>query len=116
MKKKRSIPLEQLRGQKQHLINRLQQEYTQLKAQWGGNAEYDEWFAGPINNAKLNSVAAYYDLVPGFERLLEQNGGNLEKFYAAADRLAREPKAERHRWLGTLGGQAAGSAVPGGGP
>jgi predicted aminopeptidase len=114
-KKKRTIPPEQLRGQKQQLLNRLQQEYTQLKAQWGGNTEYDEWFAGPVNNAQLNSVAAYYDLVPGFERLLQQNGGDLEKFYEAADRLAREPKTERDRWLRALAGATTGSASPGDG-
>ena len=111
-KKKRTIPPEQLRGQKQYLINRLQQEYTQLKAQWGGNTEYDEWFAEPVNNAQLNSVAAYYDLVPGFERLLQHNGGDLEKFYEAADRLARDPKTERDRWLRTLASAATGSALP----
>ena len=112
-KKKHNLPPEQLRGQKQYLINRLQQEYTQLKAQWGGNTAYDDWFAGPVNNAQINSVAAYYDLVPGFERLLQQNGGDLEKFYEAADRLARDPKTERDRWLRTLGSSAAGSAFPG---
>ena len=98
-KEKRAVPPEQLRRQKQQLLDRLQQEYTQLKAQWGGDTEYDEWFARPVNNAQLNSVAAYYDLVPGFERLLEQNGGDLAKFYEAADRLTHEPKAERHRQL-----------------
>jgi len=112
VKKEHSPPPEQLRRQKQDLINRLQQEYAQLKAQWGGNAEYDQWFAGPVNNAQLNSVAAYYDLVPGFERLLGQNGGDLAKFYEAAERLARQPKVERHRWLRSLGNTAAGAAFP----
>ena len=100
--KKRAVAPEQLRQQKQQILDHLQAEYTQLKAQWGGDTEYDDWFAGPVNNAKLNSVAAYYDLVPGFERLLESNGGDLEKFYQAAERLAGEPKAERQRWLRTL--------------
>ena len=54
-------------------------------------------------------MAAYYDLVPGFERLLELNGGDLEKFYQAADRLTHEPKAERHRRLLSLSSAAAGS-------
>ena len=101
-----------LRAQKEYLLSRLQQEYTQLKAQWGGNTAYDDWFAAPVNNAQLNSVAAYYDLVPGFERLLQQNGGDLEKFYEAADRLARDPKTERDRWLRTLASAATGSALP----
>jgi predicted aminopeptidase len=115
VKKKRAVPPEQLREQKQQLLNRLQQEYTQLKAQWGGNTTYDDWFAAPVNNAQLNSVAAYYDLVPAFERLLKQNGGDLEKFYEAADRLAREPKTERDRWLRTLASATTGSASPGDG-
>lgn len=108
-KSKRAVPPEQLRRQKQELLDRLQREYTQLKAQWGGAKDYDPWFARPINNAQLNSVAAYYDFVPGFERLLEQNGGDLGKFYEAADRLTHEPKAERHRRLRSLGSAAAGS-------
>ncbi len=106
---KRGVPREQLRKQKQAMLDRLQQEYAQLKAQWGGDTEYDEWFARAVNNAQLNSVAAYYDLVPGFQRLLEQNGGDLAKFYQAADRLTHEPKVERHRRLRSLGGAVAGS-------
>jgi predicted aminopeptidase len=107
-KKPRAMPPEQLRREKQDLMGRLQQEYTQLKSQWGGDTEYDEWFAHPVNNAQLNSVAAYYDLVPGFERLLQQNGGDLGKFYEAADKLAREPKTERDRWLRMFGSTAGG--------
>jgi predicted aminopeptidase len=101
-REKRALPPQQLRQQKQDLLARLQREYAQLKAQWGGDTGYDEWFAHPVNNAQLNSVAAYYDLVPGFERLLELNGGDLEKFYQAVEQLAGEPKAERQRWLRAL--------------
>ena len=78
-----------------------------------GAADYDAWFSKPLNNAQLNSVAAYYNLVPGFERLLETNGGDLGKFYAAADKLAHEPKAERHQRLRALGGAAVGAAPAG---
>jgi predicted aminopeptidase len=98
-KKQRAVPSEQLRRQKQESLDRLRQEYVQLKAEWDGSKDYDDWFALPLNNAQLNSVAAYYDLVPGFERLLEQSGGDLAKFYEAADKLAHEPKAERYRRL-----------------
>jgi predicted aminopeptidase len=111
--KRRTKPPELLRRDKQALIGRLRQEYAQLKAQWGGDTEYDAWFAGPVNNAQLNSVAAYYDLVPGFERLLALNGGDLEKFYQAANRLARQPKTERHQTLRTLASAAGGPASPG---
>jgi predicted aminopeptidase len=106
-KEKRSCAPQQLRQQKQQILDRLQDEYAELKAQWGGNTEYDEWFARSVNNAKLNSVAAYYDLVPGFERLLALNRGDLEQFYQAADLLTRKPKAERHQTLRTLAGELA---------
>jgi len=95
-----------LREQKKQILDQLQQKYVQLKQRWGGESDYDPWFARQVNNAKLNSVAAYYDLVPGFEHLLALNGGDLEKFYQAAERLAQKPKKERHRWLMTLGKQA----------
>ena len=104
---------EQLRQGKQQILDRMRQQYAELKAHWGGDTEYDTWFARPVNNAQLNSVAAYYDLVPGFERLLALNGGDLEKFYEAASRLAQEPKAERQQRLRTLSSTAAGSAFPG---
>ena len=99
VKQPRPLPVEELRRQKQQVLDRLRDEYAQLKAQWGGNSDYDAWFARPLNNAQLNSVATYYDLAPSFERLLALNEGDLEKFYAAVARLAREPKAERHRRL-----------------
>jgi predicted aminopeptidase len=102
-KKKREVAPAELRREKQEILARLQKEYVDLKAQWGGISEYDGWFAQQVNNAKLNSVAAYYDLVPGFEHLLELNGGDLEKFYQEAERLSRKPKKERLQWLRTLG-------------
>ncbi len=101
---KRSLPPEQLRHQKQILLDGLQREYAKLKSEWGGDSGYDAWFAQPVNNAQLNSVAAYYDLVPAFERLLQANGGDLEKFYQAVEPLAHQPKKQRHQQLRALGG------------
>src|SRR6266850_2116145 len=93
----------ELRQRKKQIFAELQRDYLRLKQSWGGKAEYDEWFAAAINNAQLNSVAAYYDLVPGFERLLAINGGDLEKFYIESERLSKMPKKERQQWLRTLG-------------
>jgi predicted aminopeptidase len=109
----RALRDDQLRLQKQLLIERLQREYKELKTEWGGRTDYDAWFAEQINNAQLNSVAAYYDLVPSFERLLAQNKGDLEKFYEAAHRLAHEPKQERDRQLRSLSSAAIDPASPG---
>jgi predicted aminopeptidase len=95
-------PAARLREQKQQLLAELKQEYGGLKSGWGGDTEYDSWFTHQVNNAHLNSVAAYYDLVPGFEQLLANNGGDLELFYTAAKRLAKEPKKRRYEMLREL--------------
>jgi predicted aminopeptidase len=100
--KKQSIPPEQLREQKRRIMAGLKKEYAVLKAQWGGNTEFDDWFAHETNNAHLNSIAAYYDFVPGFEQILAANGGDLEKFYNAVERLSKKPKKERHEELRAL--------------
>lgn len=59
--KKNGVAPAELRREKQRLLERLQQEYAELRADWGGNREYEAWFARHLNNAKLNSVAAYYE-------------------------------------------------------
>ncbi|PWU17806.1 MAG: aminopeptidase [Verrucomicrobia bacterium] len=108
--KKPPAPSAELRAQKQHILADMQQQFAELKKSWNGAADYDKWFARQVNNAQLNSVAAYYDLLPGFERLLKDNGDDLEKFYAAAQRLAKEPKKERQQVLRAL----AQTEAPGG--
>jgi predicted aminopeptidase len=103
--KKKNISPEILRKEKSRMIAELRDAYARLRQEWGGRSDYDTWFAKEINNAKLNSVAAYYDLVPGFQHVLSLNGGDLEKFYGAAERLSKMPRKERQQWLQALGRQ-----------
>ena len=104
-----ALPPAELRQKKQRILEGLERSYAELKArEWPGDTQYDGWFARGLNNAKLNSVAQYYDLLPAFKRLLEQNGGDLEAFYAAAKELARKPKKERDEKLKALGGEEVG--------
>lgn len=100
--RKPSLPEETLRQQKSGIFDDLKRQYALVKAQWGEDSQYDGWFAHPLNNAQLNSVAAYYDFVPAFEQLLAANGGDLEKFYVEVERLSKRPKAERHAALRAL--------------
>jgi len=97
--KTRPAQSEQLRRQKQEVFDDLRRQYAELKIEWGGYSGYDNWFAHDLNNAKLNTVANYYDYVPGFQRLLESKGGDLEKFYAAVERLSKQPIDRRHQQL-----------------
>ena len=99
--KKDSMSLEDMRKAKAALIVRLRQEYVALKKSGRSDSSYDRWFASkPINNARLCAVASYHDLVPGFHRLLKEQGGDLEKFYEAAEKLKPLSKEERRRRLG----------------
>ena len=68
---------------------------------WQGYAGYDGWFAR-VNNAALGVQAAYFDLVPAFERLFEAQGRDFARFHAEVKRLAALPKAERRATLQAL--------------
>jgi len=99
---KQSAPPEELRRQKKEILDGMLSEFAQLKTTWNGDPDYEGWFKHPINNSHLNSVAAYYDFVPGFEQLLATNGGDMEKFYEAAQLVSKKAKPERHEELRTL--------------
>jgi predicted aminopeptidase len=92
----------QLQSEKERVIAELRHGYARLKTEWKGYSGYDDWFTNDLNNAQLNSVANYYDYLPGFRRILWLNGGDLERFYQAVERLAAMPMPERHRTLRAL--------------
>lgn len=99
---RQDLPLEEKRLGKARRFAEMEEEYRQLKASWGGFAGYDRWFAGKPNNAILASVALYTELVPAFRALLEREGGDLPRFYAAAKELAGLSKEERDARLGSV--------------
>jgi predicted aminopeptidase len=80
-------------------MRELRDEYARLKAErWGGFAGYDGWFER-ANNASFGVLAAYHELVPAFERLFEQEGGDFGRFYARVRELAAMPHTDRHAAL-----------------
>lgn len=86
------------RRAKAEIFQALKDEYQTLKADWGGYAGYDRWFAEPLSNAHLASVATYHDFVPGFRALLNEQG-SFPKFFAAVRDLAHVDKEARRRRL-----------------
>lgn len=90
------------RQRKEAVLADLRSDYERLKVAWGGYDGYDRWFSRSLNNAQLNTVATYYHLVPAFSFLLNENKGNLEKFYADCRVLAEKPKDERKVELAKL--------------
>jgi predicted aminopeptidase len=95
-------PPAELKAAKERVFAELLKKYQELKVSWGGYAGYDDWFAHELNNAQLNTIANYYDFLPAFQRLLELNGGDMEKFYNEVERLSKMEKDERHQWLRDL--------------
>ena len=98
MSESRSVA--QMRRGKAAILQEMREEYAQIRARWRGDSRYDRTFAKPWNNARLNTVATYYDLVPGFERLLEAKRGDLNAFYAAVEAMRTMTKTERRVALG----------------
>ncbi|NHZ99924.1 aminopeptidase [Massilia sp. CCM 8734] len=91
------------RASKARLFQKLQDDYQLLKASWGGYAGYDRFFAEPLSNAHLASIATYNDFIPAFRALLAREK-TFPRFYAAAKALAELDRDERHRRLKALAG------------
>jgi predicted aminopeptidase len=84
-----------MRNRKTEILGEMEQEYQRIKADWGGFAGYDRWFAQKPNNAQIVSVSIYTQMVPAFQALLEKEGRDLGRFYAAVKTLARLDKVQR---------------------
>jgi predicted aminopeptidase len=95
------MPEAQMREAKRAGFEELKRDYAALKQRWGGFAGYDRIMGEAPSNALLASITAYSKYVPGFERILEAEGGNLKAFYASVKKLSKLPKAERCRLLTT---------------
>jgi predicted aminopeptidase len=90
------------RAAKARVFARLKDDYQVLKHNWGGYAGYDKFFAEPLSNAHLASIATYSDFVPAFKALLRRER-TFPAFYNAVRRLADLDRTERHRVLKALG-------------
>ncbi|MBC7415386.1 MAG: aminopeptidase [Herminiimonas sp.] len=90
------------RQHKVEIFRQLKDEYQVLKMSWGGYPGYDRWFAEPLTNAHLSSVATYHDFVPAFQVLLAQQQ-SLAGFYTEVGRLAALDQTARHQQLTLLG-------------
>ena len=102
------LPRDEMVMKKAEVFTRLAAELHALERREGVTVPlYEEWIARGLNNARLASVATYFDCVPGFMRLLHEQDDDLPRFYAAARSLAELPRAERHARLCTPEATAA---------
>lgn len=83
------------RERKRQLLDALAMRIRDLETRGGYRSGYHAYLDSGLNNAHLAAVATYREKLPVFEQLLAEQGGDLRAFYAAADRLADERRAER---------------------
>jgi predicted aminopeptidase len=101
----------EMRARKQEVLAQMRNDYRALQQAWAGFSGYDWWFEQPLNNAQLASIAIYTQLVPGFEQVLRESGGDLPRFYAQVRELAKLTGPERQARLAS--GPGATRAVSG---
>lgn len=111
-----TLDVERRRQRKYQIISALRDAHEQLRAEIGEDTGYETWFAGPLNNAQLSSVATYRRLVPAFRALLAETGNDLDAFYAEVTRIGELPEEQRiatmEQWLQTAqSGLAVATAV-----
>ena len=95
----RDIPEQAMRDGKASLQEALRADYAHLQQGWEGYRGYDGWFSRSLNNAQLATVGSYNDLVPFFDALLAQHGGDLQAFYDAVAALAAMDAGQREARL-----------------
>ena len=90
-----------LRKEKQRIIEEMKKRYEVIKeTRWGGDTGYDKWISRDLNNAHFNTVATYYDLVPGFKKLIRESDHDFDVFFEKVEELAELPLEERNARLG----------------
>jgi len=96
-----SSPLapEEMRRRKAEVFAALVVELRALDARFHMKSKLAEELAGAPSNARLASLATYYECVPGFQRVLAEQRHDLPNFYAAVHELSRLPKDERRAQL-----------------
>jgi len=88
-----------MRARKREVFARLVRELRVLDERFGTESTLAAALDGKPNNARLASLATYYECVPGFERLLADVEHDLPRFYAAVRELAKLPREERRARL-----------------
>jgi predicted aminopeptidase len=89
------LPSALMRERKQAVLSTTVQDVRALEQQYGLHTGYDDWIDEGINNAHLASIATYSGCMPGLQRMLAEEAGDLPAFYAAVRALGRDAKARR---------------------
>jgi predicted aminopeptidase len=93
------VPPAEMRERKRAVFTRLVGELRALGERYGVESSLAAELDGRPNNSRLASLATYYECVPGFQRVLAEQGHDLPRFYAAVRALAKLPRDRRRAQL-----------------
>jgi len=96
----RSVEIE--RAAKAAAFVHMRQRADALDRRYGGSLKIERWFQKPVNNARLSTLATYYEMLPGFEALLKAHGGDLESFFKAVEAMRGLGKEARRQKILSL--------------
>lgn len=89
------VAVDVMRARKAAVFASLVEELKALDRRYSVKSGIVEDLDGQPNNARLASLATYYDCVPGFEKMLAGVDHDLPRFYQAVRDLAKLPRAAR---------------------
>ncbi len=87
------------RQAKQTTLDRLRARLGAMNRRHGGSLKIDRWYQKPVNNARLNTLSTYNSLVPAFETLLRESGGDIDVFLKRMEALRGLAPKERRAAL-----------------
>lgn len=99
-----------LRQDKAAAFATMREEYAALRASWGGSSEFDGWFDGGFNNARLVAVTSYRRWLPGLRKRLERLGPSA--FYAEIEALTELDAGQREARLTAWNEASVTAALP----
>jgi predicted aminopeptidase len=89
------VPDGEKRERKRAVFVRLVGELRVLASKYGVESALAAELDGRPNNARLASLSAYSECVPGFQRLLSETGHDLPRFFAQVRIIAKLPREQR---------------------
>ena len=88
------------REAKERVLKAFEKEAMIMNRRQGGSLKIEKWFEKPVNNARLNSLDTYYQLVPAFETWIAECDGDLERFFERVKAMRKLDRDERRERLG----------------
>ena len=79
-------------------MSSMQDQYQQRVLDHHLSGYFTRWF-DKINNAKLITVANYYQYVPAFTAMIAESNGDMSLFYETVKALSEQDKASRDKVL-----------------